>query len=278
MVQKTIILLLAIVLIAKMPAYATQTDTLRLYYGIDSSKISNQQMKLLDGIANSAEKGSIVVCKGFTDNLGTKSFNQSLSNQRAFEAAKYLRSLGGNYKVTAQGEGQLFSKLSNPKTGDPLNRRVEIIYNKPKSAQQIDTTKGKFGVKLDSLLLIGDGKSLNFNELIFYPGSHHITRQSIPLLNELTKFLAMHKDIYFEIVGHICCEAKNSDGVDYDTKTDSLSVNRAKEVYEYFLSNGISAERMSYRGVGASQPKVYPERNHKDQDANRRVEIVVLKK
>jgi outer membrane protein OmpA-like peptidoglycan-associated protein len=272
MVQKAILLLVAMVIITKMSAFATQTDTLRLYYGLDSSKLSNKQMKLLDGIANSAEKGSIVVFKGFTDNLGTKRFNQSLSNQRALEAAKYLRSLASSYNVIAQGEGQIFTKSSNPKTGDCLNRRVEIIYNK------LDTTKEKFIAKLDSLMLVDTGKSLDFNELIFSPGDHHLYARSIPLLIELTKFLADHKNIYFEIVGHICCETKNSDGFDYETKTKNLSVNRAKEIYEYFMAHGISAERMSYRGVGASQPKVYPERNYKDQDANRRVEIVILKK
>ena len=245
-------------------------------------------MKQLAQVADSAENGRVIQIIGFADYLGTEGFNKGLSNKRAEEVRKYVQSLNGTFKIYSLGKGQILSEQLHTKTGDPANRRVDIVFKKRNLAavsQGISKSltvpvyyvnEVRFRAKIDSLSITKVGKSIDFDELIFDPGSHHLAPEAIPLLKELTKYLAKHKNINFEIRGHICCDYQHSDGLDFDTKTLDLSVNRAKEIYEYFLANGISSKRMVYKGVGSAQPKIYPERSDKDEWANRRVEIIII--
>ena len=50
-----------------------------------------------------------------------------------------------------------------------------------------------------------------------------------------------------EIEGH-------TDNVGTETHNTMLSTNRAKAVYDFLVDNGIDANRMTYKGFGASQP------------------------
>ena len=84
-------------------------------------------------------------------------------------------------------------------------------------------------------------------------------------------------DLKIEIQGHICCSPGPEDGYDPDTDDFRLSRNRAKEVYNYLVKNGIAPERMKYRGFGHSRPKV-KETSPETLQINRRVEIMILEK
>ena len=68
------------------------------------------------------------------------------------------------------------------------------------------------------------------------------------------------------------------DGMDGQTWTSNLSVNRAKAIYDYLIEQGIAASRLSYKGLGNTQPKRFPERTPLDEQANRRVEVRIVKK
>ena len=50
-----------------------------------------------------------------------------------------------------------------------------------------------------------------------------------------------------EIEGH-------TDNVGAESHNHKLSENRAKAVYDFLVENGISANRMTFKGFGASQP------------------------
>jgi outer membrane protein OmpA-like peptidoglycan-associated protein len=55
-----------------------------------------------------------------------------------------------------------------------------------------------------------------------------------------------------------------------------LSQSRAKTVYKYLVSSGIDKNRLTYQGYGNEFMK-YPEpKNLQEEQANRRVEIMVL--
>jgi outer membrane protein OmpA-like peptidoglycan-associated protein len=53
-------------------------------------------------------------------------------------------------------------------------------------------------------------------------------------------------------------------------------VARAKAVYDFLVSKGIAAERLSYKGFGFTRPKIFPEETEADRVQNRRVEIRVV--
>jgi outer membrane protein OmpA-like peptidoglycan-associated protein len=85
-------------------------------------------------------------------------------------------------------------------------------------------------------------------------------------------------NLRIRIEGHVCCVAAKLDGLDYDTGTQDLSLQRAKFIYEYLIKNGISSDRMSYVGLGGAN-KIYPEElTPAQQTINRRVEIRIIAK
>jgi outer membrane protein OmpA-like peptidoglycan-associated protein len=65
----------------------------------------------------------------------------------------------------------------------------------------------------------------------------------------------------------------------YSGEVDDISLKRAKTVYNFLLSNGISADRITYKGFASSRP-IYPlpEKNEEERVANRRVEILIIEK
>ncbi len=71
-----------------------------------------------------------LIVKGFTDDDGSEKYNQQLSERRANEVAKFLKSMLENTEILAQGFGEenpLFK--NNTEENKSKNRRVEIeIY------------------------------------------------------------------------------------------------------------------------------------------------------
>jgi outer membrane protein OmpA-like peptidoglycan-associated protein len=105
-----------------------------------------------------------------------------------------------------------------------------------------------------------------------------LLRRSIPVLNELLEAMQQNPNLKIEIHGHVCCTATYLDGRDNDLGSFDLSWQRAKVVYQYLLEKNVSADRMSYKGFGASQ-KLFPEeRDAYEQEENRRVEIKIVSK
>ena len=75
-------------------------------------------------------------------------------------------------------------------------------------------------------------------------------------------------NLIIEIQGNICCA---------DNDSTNLSTDRAIRVYEFLISKGISANRMTYIGFGITNPiHKIPELNERERIANRRVEIKII--
>lgn len=92
--------------------------------------------------------------------------------------------------------------------------------------------------------------------------------ESLPILTELVSQMSNNKKLKIEIQGNICCTIHDS---------SNLSTDRAMRVYEFLRSNGILANRMTYTGLGVTNP-IYkiPELNESERIANRRVEIKII--
>jgi len=71
-----------------------------------------------------------------------------------------------------------------------------------------------------------------------------------------------------EIAGH-------TDSTGDDAYNQGLSERRAKAVYDYFISNGVSKERVVAFGYGEKQPKA-PNDTPANRQLNRRVEFKIL--
>lgn len=279
---------LLILLLIGARSYGTPIDTVRLFYGINHWRLADTDKPKIKKLADSADQTQPVTIKGFADYLGGKTHNRLLSQKRANMVKNYLHLRGRNLLITASGEGQIPAGGRKDKNGEPMNRRVEIIYSKiavPKDTVAVKPVNdslaallARFSRKIDSLSLQTIGKGISLDELTFVSNRHRLEPEAQPFLEILAQYLKVNKGLVFEIRGHVCCIDPRGDGYDSDEDTYNLSVNRAKEIYKYFLKSGIDGRRMTYKGVGATQPKVYPERSPRDRQLNRRVEIIILNK
>jgi outer membrane protein OmpA-like peptidoglycan-associated protein len=86
--------------------------------------------KYLDVVANYMKKNlrAVVSIVGHTDNFGTLDETQSLSEQRAQEAVRYLIGKGiGRERILPRGEGSRTPIVSNTTpSGRKQNRRLEV--------------------------------------------------------------------------------------------------------------------------------------------------------
>ena len=88
------------------------------------------------------------------------------------------------------------------------------------------------------------------------------------LLNENVEVLKKNPSVTVEIEGH-------TDSVGSDGYNQALSERRAESVRAYFVSSGISAQRISTRGFGESKPIVSNE-TAEGRAQNRRIDIKVI--
>lgn len=96
----------------------------------NSSGINGNFFNVLDSVALVLKEydKTIVAVAGHTDNVGSNSSNQSLSERRASSVATYLKSkkvLPARFEVIGFGENQPIASNSSA-TGRDSNRRVEI--------------------------------------------------------------------------------------------------------------------------------------------------------
>jgi outer membrane protein OmpA-like peptidoglycan-associated protein len=259
---------------------AFTADTLRLYYDIDQSSLNSKQLQQIDAFVKLHQPKEIKALDiiAFADFLADTAYNFHLSQHRADNVKKYLASkLDSKIIIRSTGKGELPPELINQPLGFPENRRVEIImqFQSKMSIKSVETIEKPEPVELAKAK---EGDLIVLKNFNFQPGRHFLTPASQPELEVLLNSLAENPDIHIEIQGHICCEFTGKDGLDQDTYTNDLSLNRANYIYTYLIRNGISSERLSYKGYGSTKPLIYPEKTLADQDKNRRVEIVIVKK
>jgi len=117
---------------------------------------------------------------------------------------------------------------------------------------------------------ISKGKSIKIEDIEFKAGSSLITDASIPKLKRLKDFLLLNADINIEIQGHVFALGDNS------VLGQKISEARAKRVRKYLIENGIDKHRLEAKGYGNTMPVFEEPKFSYEEQANRRVEILVL--
>lgn len=117
---------------------------------------------------------------------------------------------------------------------------------------------------------LGEGKSMQIDEIEFVPGSSEFLSTAEPKLRRLKDFLALNSAVKVEIQGHVHASGENT------FAAQKLSEARAKRVLNYLVENGINKDRLTAVGFGNTKP-IYPDAKFAyEEQANRRVEIKVL--
>lgn len=175
-------------------------------------------------------------------------------------------SIDGHKKIAAQYIGSDFYFSIGRKCKLSLNAEVEGYFFNDIIIEVPGTENKEFIVELERAT---SGKSIQLEEIQFNRGTSEITESSFPKLKRLKDFLILNSDLNVEIQGHV--HAKGDNKKDYDR----LSEARAKRVMKYLTDNGVEKNRLTTVGYGNTRP-VFPEAkfSHEEQ-ANRRVEILV---
>lgn len=243
---------------------------------------------------------------GHCDSIGTNDYNDTLSVKRTDAVKNYLAAMGLQSNTITKEEG--FGKrqpLNNNASAYErfLNRRVIVtlvrveipdveiaIVEKivePEKKEVAKITEAAIEVPIEKTIadIVKDpktkvGSKIRLRDLNFIGNRHVILPESIMVMFELLDAMEKNPDLEISIEGHICCRPGwQLDGIDEDLGTNNLSEMRAKTVYDYLIKNGISAERLSYKGLGPLYPLyAYPENSEAERTANRRVEIKIIKK
>lgn len=120
------------------------------------------------------------------------------------------------------------------------------------------------------MLSLDSGSVVELKNVFFETAKFDLKPESKVELDKLVSFLNLNKTLRIELGGH-------TDNVGDKKMNQILSQNRAKAVYDYLITNGIDAKRLSYKGYGDTKPKV---KNDTDENRalNRRTEFKVVGK
>lgn len=117
---------------------------------------------------------------------------------------------------------------------------------------------------------IGEGKSVQLDEIEFMPGTSDFLPSSESKLRRLKDFMALNAGVKVEIQGHVQERGENSHA------GQKISEARAKKVMNYLIENGIEKSRMESKGYGNTMPIYKDPKFAYEEQANRRVEIKIL--
>ena len=97
------------------------------------------------------------------------------------------------------------------------------------------------------------GPQIAFDKFFFVTGKHLLRPESIVSIKKTAAILNQKPNLKIELHGFVCCDSISPDGIDVDTKTPTLSLNRAKYVFDQLVKQGVDSTRMSYKGFGGKK-------------------------
>lgn len=237
-----------------------------VYFEFDKFSLNKNEINTIIEVINAPNFSQFEAIQlyGYCDDRGSEDYNNKLSDKRVATVQKILLSNGisQNKIFICEGKGRVNLDKDTVKNLEKTrykNRRVDMVFVK-NSVYTFFPANPKVG---DLILL---------DRVTFDMGSSVLSLKAKKELDRSILVLTKHKSLRFEIKGHVCCTSSSySDGIDQEGQERNLSVNRAKNVFFYLKSKGISPYRMSYKGYGNRFPL------GKGDAFDRRVEFLVTK-
>ncbi|MBC7847521.1 MAG: OmpA family protein [Flavobacterium sp.] len=237
-----------------------------VYFEFDKFALNKKEISTVIDLVNSPDfsKFEAIQLYGYCDDRGSEEYNNKLSDKRVATVQKILLSNGisQNKIFICEGKGRVNLDKDTVKNLEKTrykNRRVDLVFIKKSIYTYIPANP-----KVGDLIVL--------ERVTFEMGSSVLSIEAKKELDRTIVALEKHKSLRFEIKGHVCCtSSKNSDAIDEETQNRNLSLNRAKNVFAYLRSKGISPYRMSFKGYGNQFPL------EKGDALDRRVEFLVTK-
>lgn len=242
-----------------------------VYFDFDRYDLNSQATQTLNSWIAEGKNYKVTQLFGFCDWKGTNAYNDTLALRRVNSVYNFL--IKQNIKVeknlVIRGFGEDFKQ--SPKQEE--NRRVTLIYEEilPQKEVEKPLPKSDAPTFKEQIKTAKKGDAIRLEHINFLNHSAKIVPNSEPVLLELLCVMEENPTLKIEIQGHICCDTENKYGY--------ISEARARAVYTFLLRNKVNRKRISFKGYGATRP-IYPipEQNSQQEDANRRVEILILER
>lgn len=262
---------------------SAQVEVHTVYFNRNSSSVVGLNSVTFNSfLANiNTQKIDSISVYGYSDYLGSPSYNMELSQKRAQNVFNQLKTINNTnlntileYKTNIVGLGEIPSLKRFPE-GIPSDRKVNIIFHitPPKHSFNNSNEQRYFrpevGMKFNQSYIL---------EKVYFVGNKaDIIEASLPQLEELYKQIKqLDNDYKLVINGHICC--LENDATDDDKAfSKALSTARAIRVKEFLVNKGISEKHIEYNGHSFNSPLIYPELTAEDRQKNRRIEVIVYK-
>ena len=270
-----------------------------VYFDSNKFDISKTENKKIQNWIIQNPKVKIVAINGYTDEVGTSRYNDTLAQRRVdcvFSLIKDKIQIRDDFKSRSFGENfqQSKNKAENRKVtifyllekdivreDEILGiKKSELIVEKQKpiinypnelSIENPDGTLTDYKLNVAFMKQVAEAKSgekLKIDNLNFVLNTFAIVNESRGKLYELLLVMQKNPKLKIEIQGHLCCMTKD--------RAD-LSTQRAKAITSFLRQKGIDSARITYKGLGVSEPIfAIPEKNEGERGANRRVEILIL--
>ncbi len=271
---------------------ASAQEQFSVYFESNKHELNIKEKDRLEAWLAANKTSKILAINGYTDEDGTVGLNDTLSQRRVTYVHNLVKgkvAMREDFKIRSFGELHKHSanKAENRKATiyylqeKDLHRENEVLGIKPVYEEVKYPTRmvltnpdgSKQEIILDPVFMkqVGQAKAgdkLKIENLNFVHNTYAIVPESRPKLYELLEVMRLHKSLKIKLQGHICC-----------MKGDprKLSYERAKAVMRFLTTNGIEKSRVTFEGLGTTQP-IYPlpEANEQERAANRRVEILVV--
>ena len=248
--------------------YVISQEKITIFFDFNQHTLNEEASQKLNDWASENPEIAVSKIYGFCDWKGTNIYNDSLSVMRVrtvfdFLKSKHIKVMEG-YEERGFGEDFEQSKVQSE------NRKVTIVYEIKKALkpQVILDEDGSLPLQ-EKIKISNPGDKIKLKNINFFNMTPRILPKSKAVLFELLCALQDNPKLKIEIQGHICCQLTND--------LNGLSTARAKVIYNFLIMNKVNRNRLSFKGFGTSNP-IYPipEKSEKEEEANRRVEIMIV--
>lgn len=238
--------------------FSQNTSLHSVFFNTAQSKISsyeNEQLKeFIQKIDTTLELE--ISINSYCDDRGSFEYNLELADQRAQAIKIFLiqQSIKEKSISSLKSNGEVQIDRSNFNIDDQRkhNRRADlVVIYKPKVVAKTEEMKTEQELFADSMKV---GDKFTLDNILFEGGRTLLLEESYPALNNLVLALKSKPQYEVCILGHVCCTQFGIDGLDHDTGKRNLSEARAKTIYSYLISKGISSSRLSYKGMKGNFP------------------------
>lgn len=247
-------------------------------FDIDRYVLRPRSRAVLDsvGLELLRRAGVPVALSGHTDSIGTESYNQTLSENRAKTVLQYLVSRGvAKDRITSAGYGELRPRDTNrTSAGRQRNRRVELTWQQPEQPDLLpscaEPTPEMPAVVPDVTAVTPseqEGAGPLLDRVLFASASMAITQPERARLLRTARDLAARGDVVVEIIGH-------ADDVGDRESNLALSLARAWAVRAFLVDLGVPAQQLVVSGFGSERPAVNG-RTRSARANNRRVDLLL---